>query len=244
DQKKALPKRFYVSADIESFEQDSARRYAVVLDGKRVRTPGQNTLAAGREELARAIALEWAAQGEYIDPSTMPLTRLINSALDGVAREMQGVAADAVKYAGSDLMCYRAGEPEALEAAQRNAWDDVIAWIYEITGVRPVLAQGVMFVAQDETFAPAFAQQVARVAGEGPDAPLRLAALHSLTTLTGSAFLALAVALGRLDALQAWSAAHVDEDFQMRIWGEDAQAMERRVRRWRDMEAAAQAVKA
>lgn len=243
DQAKALPKRFYKSAEVEVFQSAGETRYAIVLDGKRVRTPARHELAVGRQALAQAIADEWAAQSEHIDPATMPLTRLVNSALDGVAREMDAVAADIVKYAGSDLLCYRAGEPEALEFAQREAWDPVITWIYETARVRPALAEGVVFVAQDAALAPAVGRLVKAIAREDADAPLRLAALHCVTTLTGSAILALALAFGKLDAQQAWSAAHVDEDFQMRIWGEDEQAMERRARRWRDMEAAALALR-
>ena len=243
DQAKALPKRFYTSVDVEPFAAEGVTRFAIAVDGKRIRTPARHELAVGRQGLARRIADEWAAQGEYIDPATMPLTRLVNSALDGVAREMDAVAADIVKYAGSDLLCYRAGEPEGLVLAQCEAWDPVVQWVHEITSVRPALAEGVMFVAQEAGLSVAITRLVQDLTGQDADAPLRLAALHSMTTLTGSAFLTLALARRRLDAQQAWSAAHVDEDFQMRIWGEDAQAAARRALRWRDMEAASFALR-
>ncbi|MCB1546153.1 MAG: ATPase, partial [Rhodoblastus sp.] len=119
DMKRALPKRFYKEATVAA--RDDA--WAVLLDGRSVRTPAGGMLALPTEAAARLVAAEWAAQGEDIDPSTMPVTRLVNSALDGVARDLRGVAADIVKYAGSDLVCYRAGEPDGLVAAQAAAWD-------------------------------------------------------------------------------------------------------------------------
>lgn len=238
DQKKSLPKRFYTSAAVDPCERDGAPAFAITLDGKRVRTPGQKLLAVSRESLAEAMVAEWSAQGEFIDPAAMPLTRLINSAIDAVAREMDAVAAEIVKYGGSDLLCYRAGEPESLVAAQRQHWDPLTGWIHEQTGVRPVLAEGVVYCAQEAALAPAMTKLVAAAVAEGPDAPLRLAALNVMTTLTGSAFLALAVASGRLTLAQAWAAANVDEDHQMQVWGEDAQALARRAARWREMAAA------
>ena len=234
DLRKKLPKRFYKQA--EAVETPDG--FGLALDGRPARTPGGNALATPVKELSEAVAAEWNAVAEFIDPTAMPITRIVNSALDGVTRETDAVAAEIVKYAGSDLLLYRAGDPASLVKAQANAWDPIIAWAREAFGARFVLGEGVMFVTQPDHVDPAMRRAVAQAVGNGPTRVLRLAALSVLTTLTGSALLALAVALGRLDLREAWGAAHADEDFQMAAWGQDAEALERRARRWTEAEAA------
>jgi len=230
DLQKVLPRRFYKEAS--ALEGEGG--FALVLDGKPAHTPGRQPIRTPALALTQALAAEWGAQGEFIDPGSMPLTRIVNSALDGVSREMGEVRAEIVKYAGSDLICYRAGEPQTLVEWQARVWDPILAWARDDLGARFICAQGVIFAAQPE---PAI-QAVARVV-EAVDCPLALAALNVMTTITGSALLALAVAHGRLSAEEAWAAAHVDEDFQISGWGEDSEAAARRARRWLDMEAAA-----
>jgi chaperone required for assembly of F1-ATPase len=238
DLKSSLPKRFY--KDVTVAELDGAFR--ILLDGRTVRTPLRNHLAVPGAELANTIAGEWAAQQEYIDPAVMPLTRIVNSALDGVAREEDAVAAEIVKYAGSDLLCYRAGDPEALVEEQAAGWDPLIAWMRDACGAQFILAEGVMFATQPEPAISAFRNSLQTLVDAGRSRPLLLAGLHVMTTLTGSAILALAVGQLHMTAQGAWAAAHVDEEFQARFWGEDAEAADRRARRWLDMQAAARMV--
>jgi chaperone required for assembly of F1-ATPase len=213
------------------------KAWSVALDGGPARTPKGVPMVVPSRALAAAAAGEWAAQGELIEPSSMPLTRLVNSAIDAVAGAPAAVREDIVKYAGSDLVCYRAGEPASLAAAQCAAWDPVLDWAGKALGARFVLAEGVVFAAQPEAAIGAVRDAVARVSS-----PFELTALHVMTTLTGSALIGLAVLHGRLTAEEAWRAAHVDEDEQMRIWGEDAEAAVRRARRWREMAAAARMI--
>ncbi len=222
------PKRFYKTATVEG--ADGA--YRILLDGRRIKTPGKRVLAVPTKSLAEAIAAEWEAQGERVDPSTMPLTRIANTVIDAVAGETEKVAADIRAFAASDLLCYRAPSNEELARRQRAAWDPVLAWARSELGTRFVLAEGVMPVAQpDET--------LARIAAElAPLDPYRLAALHIMTTLTGSALLALALARGRLTLEEAWAAAHVDEDWQIEQWGADSEAEARRRHRLAEFEAA------
>lgn len=234
DQKKHLPRRFWKETGVA---QDGAR-FALTLDGRRAKTPAKNDLAVPDRALAQALAAEWDAQGELIDPSAMPLTRIVNSALDGVARDMSATLDEVAKYAGSDLLFYRAGDPASLVAEQAAAWDSVLDWARERHGARFVLSEGITFATQPEASLAAVRRALDTAVGKDASAPLRLAGLHVMTTLTGSALLALAVAEGFLDAAGAWTAAHVDEDFQMRAWGQDADAMARRERRWLEMEAA------
>ena len=224
-----LPKRFYAKAGV--IERDGL--FAVGLDGKPVRTPAKALLAVPERALAEALAAEWEAQADVIDPARMPLTRIVNSAIDGVAREKEAVAAEIVKYAGSDLLCYRAEEPAALARRQQEAWDLPLGWAAETLGARLATTTGVIATAQ-----PAEATDAIKRTAAALD-PLSLAAVHVMTTLTGSAVLALAVAAGRMEPEAAWAAAHVDEDFQIEQWGPDEEASERRSKRWREMEAAA-----
>jgi chaperone required for assembly of F1-ATPase len=232
---RALPKRFYK----EAVAAPSEGGYGIFLDGRPVNTPARRPLVAPSRPLAEAIAAEWADQGETIDPATMPLTKLMNTALDGVAAQMAEVEADVAKYAASDLICYRTGEPESLAAAQAAVWDPLVAFARDRLGTKFALAEGVMFVEQPQAALGAFGRALREYVGEGASAPLRLAALSVMTTLTGSVVIALATALREIDAADAWDAANVDEDWQMRAWGADAEAMARRAARFKEFEAAA-----
>ena len=230
----ALRKRFYQSADVA----DGEGGFAVRLDGKPVRTPLRRLLAAPTRALAEAIAAEWNAQGQEIDPARMPLTRLANAVIDAVADAPDAVAADIENYLGSDLVCYRAETPEGLIAAQACAFEPVLAWAHEALGARFVTVKGVMHVPQPpETVAAARAA----IPIEASDMKeiWRLGALSSITTLTGSGLLALALAAGALAAEAVWAAAHVDEDWQMSQWGRDEIALARRDFRFAEFEAAA-----
>jgi chaperone required for assembly of F1-ATPase len=222
------PKRFYRTVSVDG----AAPAFRVLLDGKPIRTPARRELALPARALAKAVAAEWEAQGEHIDPATMPLTRLVNSALDGVTGREPEVRAEIAKYAASDLLCYRAEEPAELAHRQGRAWDPVLAWAHEALGARLLLGQGIAPVTQPPAAGAAIDRALA-----GLDA-FALAAHHVMTTLTSSALLALAQARGRLTAEEAWAAAHVDEDWQISQWGEDAEAKARRDRRWEEMQAA------
>lgn len=224
-----LPKRFYKEAGVVEREGG----FHVALDGRTAKTPARNALAVPTAALAQALAQEWDAQSERIDPAAMPLTRIVNSALDGVAGEMTAVRGEIVKYAGSDLLCYRAEGPERLVQRQTGVWDPILAWAGETIGLKLRLAEGVMFLNQPEESLAALDRALA-----GLDA-FRLAALHVMTTLSGSAVLAVAVAHGRLSVEEAWGAAHLDEDWNIEQWGADEEAMDRRARRFTEMRAAA-----
>jgi chaperone required for assembly of F1-ATPase len=224
-----LPRRFYRDARAET--RDGV--FVLVLDGRPARTPGRRALALPTAALGEAVAAEWQAQGDEIDPATMPLTRLVNSAIDGVAPNSAAVADDLLKYARSDLVCYRAGEPERLAAEQGAAWDPILAWAHDALGARFVLSEGVRFVAQPEPALDAIRASLERVVS-----PFALAALHVMTTLTGSVLIALAHAADQLSAEEAWAAAHVDEGFQESVWGEDEEALKRRALRKADFMAA------
>jgi len=226
--RRPLRQRFF-----EAVSHDAADGgYRILLDGRPVRTPAKRVLAAPTPAIAEALVQEWDAQRPAIDPAAMPLTRLANSILDGVTEAGEAVTDEVAKYLGSDLLFYRADSPERLVARQAEHWDPVLDWMRQAFGARFVLAEGVMFVEQ-----PDAALAAARTAI--PTDPWRLGAVAAATTLMGSALLALALAHGRLDAEAAFTAANVDEDWNQALWGEDAEMLERRAARRRDLDAAA-----
>jgi chaperone required for assembly of F1-ATPase len=223
-----LRKRFFQKAHVG---EAAGGGHPLLLDGKPVKTPARRALVAPAAALAEKIAEEWNAQTEVIDPARMPLTRLANAVLDAVTDAMGPVAEEVARYLGSDLLCYRAEAPEGLVERQTRVWDPVLAWARETMGARFVLAQGVMHVAQPEA-------TIAALRAKIPADPWRLGAVSTITTLTGSALLALALAHDALDAEAVWAAAHVDEDWQMSQWGSDDAALERRAYRQAEFDAA------
>jgi len=229
----ALPKRFYKDVTVGG----EGARAAIVLDGKPVRTPGKAPLTLPGRALAEAIADEWRDQGENIDPATMPLTKLANTAIDGVEGKAQPVIDDILAHARADLLCYRASGPEGLLAQQAQHWDPILAWARDTLSAPLSLAEGIVHVVQPESSISALSKEIGKFDAFG------LAALHVMTALTGSALLPLAVASDRLAPGAAWKAAHVDEDWQIGKWGEDAEATARREARKRDFDAAARMLK-
>jgi chaperone required for assembly of F1-ATPase len=224
------PKRFYK----EAATAGTPDGFVVQLDGRPVLTPAKTLIALPTAEAARLVADEFSAQGEEIDLITMPVMRLVNTAIDGVAAETQAVIEDILRFASSDLVCYRADAPAGLVERQQEAWDPIIDWARERLGARLYLAQGVIHVEQSREAIGAVGIHLRQ-----REEALRLAAIHVMTALMGSALLALAVETGDLDAEAAWKAAHVDEDWNIEQWGQDAQAAARRAFRKADMMAAA-----
>ncbi len=226
--KPILRRRFYRSVAVLG----GPTRYRVLLDERPIRTPAKQWLELPEKGLAELVAGEWEAQTDVIDPSRMPVTRLVNTILDGVVPDPRPVKADIEKFAGSDLLFYRADGPERLVQRQTDIWDPVLEWASETLGARFILSAGVQFVTQPDT-------ALARVRAALPDDAWRLGPLHVMTTLTGSAVLALAVLRRRLSADDAFAAAHLDEDWNMETWGSDDLALQRRAFRLADMRAAA-----
>jgi chaperone required for assembly of F1-ATPase len=224
----AVPRRFYGTATTAA----EAGGYAVRLDDKPVRTPARRVLAAPTLTLAEAIAAEWQAQQDVIDPAKMPLTRLANAIIDGVADAPLPVAEEIGKYLASDLLFYRATSPQGLVERQTRHWDPILDWARQAFGADFELGEGVVYVAQPQA-------ALAAVRAAIPEEPWRLGAVHSITTLSGSALIALAMARGALAADAAWQAAHVDEDWNMAQWGRDEMAMARRDFRLAEFQAAA-----
>ena len=197
----------------------------VLLDSRPVRTPAKAAMDLPTEAMARAVAVEWAAQEADIDPRTMPITRSANSAIDRVVPQHDEVAAMLAAYAETDLLCHRAEGPEALARRQAEGWDPLLDWAADAFGARLWATAGILPVAQPEA-------SLARLHDAVREADaFRLAALHDLVTLSGSLILGLAVARGRLGARDAWRLSRIDEDWQIEQWGEDEEAAEAAARK-------------
>lgn len=224
-----LPKRFY--AEVAVTEDDG---FCVLLDGRPVRTPERHIVKLSVANVAEAFANEWREQETIIDPKTMPLTRLVNSAIDGVSDTHEAVRQEIVRFAGTDLTCYRADTPDRLVERQMASWDPVIKWAEKHYECHFTLVCGIVHASQPEETLKAIEQGVSQY-----DDIFRLASLHSMTTLMGSCLLALGVAEKQLDPQDAWRAAHIDEDWNIELWGSDKEAEARRAYRWSEMQAAA-----
>jgi chaperone required for assembly of F1-ATPase len=225
-------KRIYRNAGVT----EAPGGLAITLDDKPIRTPSGHPVVVPTRKIADAIAAEWNAQQETLDPLTMPLTRFANSVVDAVVDRVDAVSDDVAKYLGSDLLFYRASHPEALVAREAEHWDPVVFWAAETLGAHFILAEGIVHVRQPDT-------AIAAARAALPADPWSIAALHVVTTLTGSALLALALMRGVLDRDQVWAAAHVDEDWNIEKWGVDEEVAARRAARLIDFKAAADILK-
>ncbi len=190
----------------------------ILLDDRPVRTPGKSPLVLPTRSLAGAIAEEWGAQAETVDPRTMPMTRMANSAIEKVAPQKDDVASYLAEYAGTDLLCYRAEAPDALVAIQAAVWDPWLRWAEAEFGVTFAITSGVMPVRQAEDVCPAVQNRLATYD------PYELVAVHDLIALSGSAILGLAAAIGAGQPEDIWSASRVDEEWQAGQWGRDEEA--------------------
>lgn len=195
---------------------------SLALDGKPVRTPGKALLALPTPALAEAIADEWRAVADEIDPRAMPLTGLANAAIDRVAPAREGFATGLAAYGESDLLYYRAELPEPLIARQQAAWDPLLAWARGRYDVHFETIAGVMHKPQPPATLARLNDAVAAL-----DA-FRLAGLSPVVTVTGSLVAALALLEGAADAERVWHAAQIDEAWQAEMWGEDDLATQAR----------------
>lgn len=208
------PKRFWKNTEIVATDGG----WTVTLDGRGVKTPAKTPLVVPTEALAQAIAAEWQAQEEKVNPATMPNTRTANSALDKVRTQQAEVADMLAAYGDSDLLCYRAEAPAELVERQALAWDPLLDWAADALGARLEARAGVMHVAQDEAALTRLTEQVRALS------PFELAAFHDLVAMSGSLVLGFAAAHGYLSAEEAWSLSRIDETWQEEQWGEDEEA--------------------
>ncbi|MEM9332245.1 MAG: ATP12 family protein [Pseudomonadota bacterium] len=228
--KKQFPKRFYKTVSVKEQEEGG---FALLLDEKPLQSPGKNRLLAPTLNSAELLAEEWRKIETEINPMSMPMTRLANTAIDGVSQETQAVMEDITRYASSDLLLYRADTPEGLIENQMKHWDPLLDWAAEAFDAQFETGTGIIHVPQSKDTLTKFGMRLQRF-----QSAYALTCIHTLTSLSGSAIIALALAEQHIDAETGWKAAHVDEDWNISLWGEDFEAAERRRLRWLDFEAA------
>jgi len=192
--------------------------YTIKLDGRGVKTPAKAPLVVPTSDLAEAIAVEWRAVVEEIDPEVMPFTRSANAAIDKVRVQFKEVADMLAAYGASDLLCYRATTPAALIDRQAAAWDPVLDWASETFGARLKTTGGLMPIDQDDKAVLALSKPLYAAT------PFELTALHDLIALSGSLVLALGVTFGHLSPDNAWTLSRLDEAWQAEQWGVDEDA--------------------
>lgn len=205
-----MAKRFYKDVSVERSEDG----YHVTLDGRRLKTPGKLPLAAPSKYIASCVAAEWDAQATDIKPETMPCTRLVNVAIEITPGNREGLVAEARKYAGTDLLCYRAPQPKKLVQRQMDLWDPILEWAAE-QGVRLQTTNAILAIDQAETSLDVVEDYAAGLSD------LSLTLFVHLTAVYGSAVLAMAVMGGQLSGLEALKLSRVDADYQIEKWGED-----------------------
>jgi len=210
-------KRFYKNAGIQAVEGG----FEIQLDGRTIKTPLKTPLEVPTAALAREIAREWEEQAETVQPETMPLTRLANTALDRVAVRKDPVVEEIAAFGQSDLLCYRASTPIELVERQVQAWTPLLRWAEEHLGAALLVTEGIMHVDQPADAVAALKSAVAALD------PFRLAGLHTLTTISGSLVLGLAVVTGKLSADEAYVLSLIDETYQAEQWGSDEEAEQR-----------------
>jgi chaperone required for assembly of F1-ATPase len=227
--KPQLPKRFYKDASVT----ETGGGFAVGLDGRVPRTPGMKHVVVPSMAVAQAMAEEWAAQGEFIDPMTMPMVRLVNSAVEAGDDAAPALREEIVKYAGNDLLLYRADAPESLVRRQEEIWDGVLIKLARQFGVsfRPTI--GIVHQPQPAGTLAKLGDLLEN------EALLPLTAMNAVMSITGSGLLALAHRHQLLTPDEAWVAAHVDEDHNISLWGEVEEITERRAKRRMEFDAAA-----
>ncbi len=222
-------KRFYKTVSCEAV----ANGHAIRLDGRAVKTPDRAELVLPTSALAHAVAAEWDAQEETIEPRTMPLTGLANAAIDKVSPDRAAFLATITGYAETDLLCYRAESPASLVGSQAEAWDPLLDWAQQRYDVDFELVEGIMHRAQP-------VETVRRLAAAlDGKSDFELVAFQPLVTISGSLVIALALAEGEIDVTSAFEAAHLDELWQVEQWGEDELATRARDHRRADFRAAA-----
>lgn len=210
------PKRFWKTTTVAELDDG----YTVELDGRRVRTPAKAALVVPSRQMAEAVAAEWEAQTESVDPATMPFTRSANAAIDKVTHQHSEVADMLADYGDADLLCYRADSPKELVTRQAQEWDPALDWADEVLGARLQLRSGILHAPQDPQVLAGLRSRVHGLT------PFQMAAFHDLVCMSGSLILGFAAAHGWRDAADIWQMSRLDERWQEEQWGVDEEARE------------------
>jgi chaperone required for assembly of F1-ATPase len=207
----AHPARFYKIVDTSPTDGG----YGVTLDGRIPKTPAKAPLIVPTLAAAQLLASEWDAQENQVIPASMPITRLVNVVIDRAQETRGAMIEEVVKYAGTDLVCYRAPTPKSLLAAQEAAWDPLMDWAKTTHGIELAISYEAMAIPQPHSSLNALRAQIT-----GYD-QWHLTSLAFANGLAGSAIVALALVEGLIDGETAFKAIRVEENWQASRWGAD-----------------------
>jgi chaperone required for assembly of F1-ATPase len=222
-------KRFYKAASTA----ETGDGWQVLLDGRPIKTQGGRAQCVPSKPLAAALCAEWSAQGDELDPATFPLRDMADYAIDVIAPDIPAAAARMLPYGETDTLCYRADPEEALFAKQDEVWEPVLTAFEAREGVSLVRVSGIMHTAQNAQTLNVLQNRLTKLN------PFELAALETLTALSASRVIGLSALDSGADIDALWQAANLEEDWQIELWGEDAEASERRAKRTEDFGRAA-----
>lgn len=225
-------KRFYKSVELRASTQNPDYDFEIFLDSKPLLTPKKRKFVVHKKQIANLVAREWMGQADFIDLQSMPITKLHNSAIDIVRDSRDCILDDIIKYLGSDLLFYRAESPEKLAEQQKNVWDPIVSTSEKELGHQFIITKGIKHVKQPTVLLKLMREILSSMSDTS------LAAIHLITTLSGSAVLAFLISKGMVSQDKAWSAAHLDEDWQNSQWGTDPEAYARRLSQENDFKAA------
>ena len=211
-------KRFY--KEVTFIEQEGS--YLVQLDGRQIKTPEKSLCLIPTMKMAEAVAKEWDDQKDDVEPHQMPITKLMNTAIDRVGKRREELIEELVEFAGSDQLCYRADNPEALVLLQKKVWDPHLKLLHDNHGVSFKLTNSIVFVEQDVKSLLKIRKIIEKIED------FKLTAFYGMTTVTGSISIGINLFEGHVSVDEAWAAGHLDENFQVSQWGEDDEAAERR----------------
>lgn len=214
-------KRFYKLAEIAECESG----FRITLDGRAVKTQLGGAQIVPSRALAQLLASEWNAQGEELDPHSFPFRDLADYAIDIAGAQQGDTIANLLKYAGTDTLCYRAEEGDALFRRQQEMWEPLVAEAEAKLGVQFRRISGIIHAPQPEE-----ALQAVEAYLRGLNA-FTLSALYTASSLAASLIIGLAAIAPDADAVELWNAANLEEDWQAELWGKDSEALELRARR-------------
>ena len=218
-------KRFYKKVEVSSTHEG----FLITLDTKALLSPGKSKLVLPTKALADAIADEWGNQATNIIPSTMPFMTLSATAIDRVRPKPNDTIDEILNFLQTDLLCYRAEEPEALVLEQDQLWKPLLDWCEGLLGSAFNVTSGIMPVMQTPKLISS-AQKILESYNE-----FELLGLHQFTSISGSAVIGLSLLEHQIELEAACQAAFVDDYFQINNWGEDAEASLRIANRRREM---------
>ncbi|RCL01962.1 MAG: ATPase [Candidatus Tokpelaia sp. JSC188] len=216
-----MSKRFYKKVVVVPDEYENG--FLILLDGKSVMTPAQRLLKLPTEAMANLVVNEFCLQREVINLTLMPITRLINSVIDSVFNDFQPIVEDILRFTATDMLFYRADSPHELVVRQNEHWDPILDWVRKEIGASFITGSGIVHIEQSFESLLAVSLYLRRFTS-----PFALAALHIMTTLTGSALITLCMAVGEIDIVNGWQMSCLDENWTAEQWGEDDEAVARR----------------